>query len=60
MKSLKQEIIDILKCQPMTSQELRKKLLLLNYKRDQIKSVIFDMWNSGELNVGLDQKLVIN
>lgn len=50
---MKEQILKILKEKPILAQELRLKLVSLGFKEKEARAMIAEMWDHGELNVGL-------
>lgn len=56
-QSVKDAVLSLIKTRPLLSQEVRESLVKQGYKEKDIRNTICELWDSGHLNVGLDQKL---
>jgi hypothetical protein len=57
MKTVEEAVLECIRIEPKTSQQVREYLASKGYKNNAVRTAIASLWDSGKLNVGLDQLL---
>ncbi len=57
MHDIEAAVLALISTRPMLSQEVRNELTGRGFPAGKVRDAVANLWDSGRLNVGLDQKL---
>ncbi len=57
MQDIEAAVLALIATRPMRSYEVRNELTGRGFTARKVRDVVANLWDSGRLNVGLDQKL---
>jgi len=56
-EKIKETVLELINVEPRLAHQIRLELVKLGYTNDEGRTAIAELWDSGKLNVGLDQLL---